>query len=1054
MGVVNSPLPRRDAFHLAEDWTRRVYMAKYPSKAPKSSTVAQTAAAPKSTTRTKRKDAEGALKEKDGLKPALQTETPAAPTKSAASAEPGRRDARPTLSAPGKGNLVIVESPAKARTIEKYLGPGFKVLASVGHVRDLPLSELGVDIEHDFEPKYVTLKGKQKVLSALKKAAGEAATIYLCTDPDREGEAIAWHVAECIQPGAKPLYRATFNEITRSAVREAIAHPTTINQNLCMAQQARRILDRLVGYQISPLLWKKVQGGLSAGRVQSVAVRLLCEREGEIEAFKPEEYWSIDANAEGQTPPPFRLRLAKIDGEKARVPNQDSANAIVSAVRNQPFVVSAVVKKPVKRHPQPPFITSSLQQEAARKLRFAPAHTMKVAQGLYEGVAIGAEGPVGLITYMRTDSTRVAASALDAVRGFISEKYGSNFVPEKPRFFATKKGAQDAHEAIRPTLLDHPPEKLAQYLNDEQMALYRLIWDRFVASQMAAAEIEQTTIEVPVLGGKYLFTATGSVVTFAGFLAVYEEGHDQGDEEKSTAEETTDRLPQVREGERLKVHAVIPEQHFTQPPPRYSMSSLIRELEKRGIGRPSTYATILSTIQDKKYAERVKGYFRPTDLGRMVTGILIESFPEILDVKFTARMEEELDEIEEGALHWLEVMREFYAGFSKRLVEAATSMRSPKGETRDTDVPCEKCGAKMQVKWGRNGHFLACSNYPDCKNTKPFSTDEEGNIVAEEHPQTDEVCEKCGKPMVVRTGKRGAFLACSGYPNCKNSRPIAEVQNGKAVAAEALPETDAVCEKCGAKMVVKNGKRGPFLACSGFPKCRNAKNIGEIKEGKAVAETVPETDEKCENCGRPMVVKHGKRGPFLACTGYPQCKTARPLPESLKAAAGTGAAAAAGGKAAGAAGATGGKVAGVAGAAGGKAAGTAGAAGAVGGAGTAGAAGGKVAGGAGSGSAGVAGAAEGKAAGATGGAGAAEGKAAGAAGAGEGKAAGVAGSAGFARPARPKPIETNEKCENCGKNMVLRQGPRGLFLGCSGYPKCKTTRNATPEILEKYQKTE
>jgi DNA topoisomerase-1 len=461
------------------------------------------------------------------------------------------------------------------------------------------------------------------------------------------------------------------------------------------------------------------------------------------------------------------------------------------------------------------------------------------------------------------------------------------------------------------------------------------------------------------------------------------------------------------------------------------MSSLIRELEKRGIGRPSTYATILSTIQDKKYAERVKGYFRPTDLGRMVTGILIESFPEILDVKFTARMEEELDEIEEGTLHWLEVMRQFYDGFSKRLVEAATSMRSPKGETRDTDLKCEKCGAKMQVKWGRNGHFLACSNYPDCKNTKPFSTDEEGNIVAEEHPQTDEVCEKCGKPMVVRTGKRGAFLACSGYPNCKNSRPISEIQNGKAVAAEALPETDAVCEKCGAKMVVKNGKRGPFLACSGFPKCRNAKNIGEVKDGKAVAETVPETDEKCENCGRPMVVKTGRRGPFLACTGYPQCKTARPLPESLKAAAGTGAAGATTSTGA----ARKSEAAGAAGVVGGKAAGGAGS----GSAGGAGAAGGKVASAAGA--AGAAGAAEGKAAGATGGAGAAAG-------------GGAAGAAGFARPARPQPIETDIPCENCGKNMVLRQGPRGLFLGCSGYPKCKTARNATPEIIERYQKRE
>ena len=847
-------------------------------------------------------------------------------------------------SAPGGRNLVIVESPAKARTIEKYLGKSYRVLASVGHVMDLPKSRMGVDIEHDFKPEYVAIRGKKKVLDALKRAAADAPAIYLATDPDREGEAIAWHVARCLRLKDNKVRRATFNEITKKAVLEAIARPATIDDNLCMAQQTRRILDRLVGYQISPLLWKNVRRGLSAGRVQSVAVRLLCEREAEIEAFESQEYWTVDIDVEGETPPPFKIRLTKIDGGKAVVPNGETAQRIIEEIRDLPLVVRAVVKKPQRRNPQPPFITSSLQQEAARKNRTSPSRTMAIAQNLYEGVDIGPEGLVGLITYMRTDSTRVSAEAQSQARAFVRDRYGAKYVPAQPNVYASKKGAQDAHEAIRPTLLDRPPETLEGYLDGDQMNLYRLIWNRFIASQMAPAELERTTIEVPLLGDRYLFAANGSVVTFPGFLAVYEEDHDPGDGEQTAKEETAFRLPEVKEGETLRNHGFLPEQHFTQPPPRYSMSSLVRELEKRGIGRPSTYAAILSTIQERDYAERVKGFFRPTELGKIVTEILIDSFPEILDVAFTARMERELDEIEEGERGWLDVLRAFYAAFRTRLDAAESSMKSPRGTTQETDVECDKCGSKMVIKWGRNGHFLSCSNYPECKNAKPFSTDDEGNVVAEETPETDAVCEKCGAPMVVRRGSRGPFLACSKYPDCKTSRPIATVENGKAIPSETLPGTDEACEKCGAPMTVKRGRRGPFLACSAFPKCRNAKDIAEVKDGKALAVAPIETDEVCEKCNAPMRVRRGPRGYFLACTAYPKCKNTRPF---------------------------------------------------------------------------------------------------------EAKSDGKAATGALPHGPRPKPVETEEKCENCGKPMLLRSGRHGPFLGCSGYPKCKTTRKPAETTIEK-----
>ncbi|HPS00385.1 MAG TPA: type I DNA topoisomerase [Candidatus Sumerlaeota bacterium] len=846
-------------------------------------------------------------------------------------------------------NLVIVESPAKAKTIERYLGKDYKVLASVGHVIDLPPSKMGVEIENDFKPEYVVIRGKKKVLDELKAAAANAPAVYLATDPDREGEAIAWHVANYLKFPEDRLHRATFNEITKSAVQTAIANPSRVNESLCMAQQTRRILDRLVGYQISPLLWRNVQRGLSAGRVQSVAVRILCEREKEIEKFVPEEYWTIEIEAEGKTPPPFKIRLSKIDGAKAVVSSQEAADRVRTDIQDQPLIVNAIVKKPYRRNPQPPFITSSLQQEAARKCRFTPSRTMTIAQGLYEGVNIGPEGTVGLITYMRTDSTRVATTAVQGVRAFIEKTFGPNFLPETPNDYPSKKGAQDAHEAIRPTLLDRPPETLEDYLDADQLKLYRLIWIRFVASQMKPALLERTTVEVPVCDQRYLFIATGSVILFPGFLSVYEEGHDERDGQQTSNEETAERLPQLAQGEHLTRRGEIEcDQHFTQPPPRFSLSSLVRELERLGIGRPSTYAAILSTIQEKKYAELLKGNFRPTELGRIVTDILVDSFPEILNVEFTAEMETELDDIEEGSREWLEVMRGFYDGFRQRLTVAEKEMKSPRGLAEPTDIPCDLCGKTMLIKWGKNGRFLSCEDYPECKNAKPLAYDEEGKIVVEKAPATDEVCPKCGGPMSVRNGKRGPFLACNRYPECDGLLNIAEVKDGKAIASEALPDTDEVCEKCGSPMRVRNSRRGPFLGCSGYPKCRNAKAIAEVKDGKAVAVQLPQVDEKCDKCGAPMIVRRGPRGLFLACSAYPKCKNAKPL----------------------------------------------------------------------------------------------EGE--------EGQKL----AASLPRPAKPRAIQTEEKCENCGKPMMLRAGRKGYFLGCSGYPKCKTTRNAEAELVAQYIKEE
>lgn len=772
-------------------------------------------------------------------------ETKKAPKKTAkktASKAAGRKAA-----SGGNGrSLVIVESPAKARTIEKYLGADFRVLASVGHIIDLPTSKLGVDIEHDFEPQYEVIKGKKKIVEDLKRAAKNAGKVYLAPDPDREGEAIAYHIAGAIGNG-KPIYRAVFNEITREAVRRGIENPTEINKNLFNAQQARRILDRLVGYKISPLLWKKVRRGLSAGRVQSVALRLICEREKEVRAFVPEEYWSIAGRAHATEPPPFTLRLDKIGGKNERIPDEAAANRILDAVRNAEFKVADVTRREVAKRPFAPFITSTLQQEASRKLRYPSRRTMRIAQRLYEGIDVGEDGPTGLITYMRTDSTRLAPSALDMIRGYIHKNYEPEYLPKQARFYTKGKGAQDAHEAIRPTNVNLTPNAVAKYLDREQLALYTLIWTRTVASQMVDATVERTRIEVPV--GEYLFVATGSVITFPGYLKIYEEAKDEAGKTESESEgvepvlnKDDEQLPRVEPGDVLKVEDLAGKQHFTQPPPRFTEAGLIKELEKQGIGRPSTYAAIISTIQDREYAEKEGGSFRPTELGSIVTELLTESFPQVLDVKFTARMEGQLDDVEEGKVDWVELLNGFYGPFVKRLETAQEQMRNLKAEQQPTEHVCEKCGSTMVVRWGRNGKFLACSGYPACRNTKPIRVLEDGTVEIIKDEVTDEKCPNCGRAMVIKSGRRGRFMACSGYPECKTSKPL---------------PIGVSCPRPGCKgeLVERQSGRGrTFYSCNAYPECRYL--IGEMPR-----------KQRCEVCGEEkFMAGKGVKQKVFGCT--------------------------------------------------------------------------------------------------------------------------------------------------------------------------------------------
>lgn len=669
-------------------------------------------------------------------------------------------------------SLVIVESPSKAKTIKKYLGKDFSVEASSGHLIDLPSSKLGVDIEDSFKPQYKVIKGKKKYLNQLEKAAKKAEKVYLASDPDREGEAIAWHITDKLDLWDK-AHRILFHEITENAVKNSLQHPLQLSKDRFEAQQARRILDRIVGYKVSPILWKKVRRGLSAGRVQSVALRIVVQREREIEAFNPEEYWSIESHlkkSDDTEDREFVANLHQFQGKKAKISNEDQVKKILNAISGKSYVVKSVKKKERKRNALPPFITSTLQQEASRKIRFSVKKTMVLAQKLYEGIELGDEGPVGLITYMRTDSVRVSQHAMGEVRDYIGKNYGGDYLPSKPNSFKVKKSAQDAHEAIRPTYVSKSPKSIKNYLTADEYKLYSLIWKRFVSSQMTPAIYDQTTVDIET--GPAIFRATGSIIKFPGFTTLYMESREEEDKDKDEIKQ----LPDLAEKDLLDLVKLDPKQHFTQPPPRFTESSLVKDLEEKGIGRPSTYAAILSTIQDRGYVKKEKNRLWPTLLGRSVNDLLIEGFPEIMDVQFTAEMEDKLDKVEEGDVNWVELLDGFYGDFAKRLDKADENLKSLKREGVPTDIECSECGAQMIVKWGRRGEFLSCSRYPECKNAKPFIYDENGKIKIKEKVvpeiREDVVCDNCGRPMAVRKSRYGKFLGCTGYPECKTIKRL------------------------------------------------------------------------------------------------------------------------------------------------------------------------------------------------------------------------------------------------------------------------------------------
>ncbi|MBL7212188.1 MAG: type I DNA topoisomerase [Desulfobacteraceae bacterium] len=744
-------------------------------------------------------------------------------------------------------NLLIIESPAKARTIRKYLGPDFKIMASIGHVKDLPVSKFGVDIEGGFRPEYVTIKGKDKILKELKAAGSVAEAVYLAPDPDREGEAIAWHIAQELEKGGKQkeIFRVLFNELTAKAIRNAVSSPQALDRDKFESQQARRILDRLVGYQISPLLWKKVKRGLSAGRVQSVAVKMICDREREIQAFDSKEYWSLTAHLKSSEPPPFEAKLFKYMGKKANLKNEEQTHKIVSEIDGLPFKVSKVAQKKTRKNPPPPFITSLLQQEAFKRLRFSAKKAMSIAQSLYEGVDLGNRGLVGLITYMRTDSFRLSDDAVSEARGFIQKAFGKEYLPGKPNRFKSRKGAQEAHEAIRPTSAALEPKAVSVYLSKDQQALYDLIWRRFVACQMSPAILDKTQVEINA--GKAVFRATGSVVVFKGFTALYDEGPEKDKEAQ---------LPPLEEDQILTLIKLDPAQHFTQPPPRFTEATLIKALEENGIGRPSTYAAILANISGREYVSIEKRGFRPTELGFLVTDLLVGSFPDVMDTAFTAQMENNLDKIERGEVKWTDILGQFYESFEKDLEKATRDM---KGEV-STDISCPKCNRPMAVKSGRNGIFLACTGYPECRNTTNFTRDDKGNILVEtssEPGKEEGTCEKCGRPMVVKNGKFGSFVACSGYPECKN------IWTPEPVSTEVpCPENN-----CQGMLVERRSKKGKkFYACNQYPKCRFA--------------TWDEPfDEPCPECGTQVLsVKRPKNSPPSLACGKKGCGFTKPLP--------------------------------------------------------------------------------------------------------------------------------------------------------------------------------
>jgi DNA topoisomerase-1 len=793
-----------------------------------------------------------------------------------------------------KKNLVIVESPAKAKTINKYLGAGFEVTASKGHVRDLPKKEFGIDIEKGWKPTYRTLQDRKDVLSALKKQAAKADAVYLAPDPDREGEAIAWHLKEALDLDDERTHRVTFNEITKRAVQDAFAKPGHINMDLVAAQEARRFLDRVVGYKLSPLLRAKVAKGLSAGRVQSVAVRLIVEREREIQSFKTEEYWKISAllapegtvkkPAKTQKPTPrkkkadsaeqkdaqpeapalpevpegaFLAELAEWGGKKFEANSETTAMAVVTALEGAKYTVSKVEQKDRNEKAAPPFTTSTLQQQASIRLHYSAKKTMMIAQRLYEGVELGSDGAVALITYMRTDSTRVSNDALKDCREHIQKQYGAPYLPAQPNKYTSGKSAQEAHEAIRPTDLSYTPEKVAKFLPQDQHRLYTLIYNRFVASQMTPAVFAVTNIEVRAADG--LFKSQGKILKFDGYRRVLPPGGKQEDA----------LLPSLTERQALDLLELVPTQHFTQPPPRYSEASLVKSLEKEGIGRPSTYASIINTIQDRGYVELKERRFHATELGMVVTDLLVEHFPQVMDPKFTSHMEEDFDLIESRKISRDEVLTEFWEPFRQSLDVAKSKMQAVKG--KETDEKCPQCGKPLVTRYSKKSgsSFLGCSGYPDCKYTQRTTGEPRPAPVETEHK-----CPTCGKPMVQRMGSRGPFLGCSGYPECRTTMNFDN--EGKPVIASKL--TEHTCEKCGKPMVLREGRRGPFLGCTGYPKCRNIKNVDA--EGNPVKDM--ETGIQCEKCGSPMVVKRGPRGPFLGCSKYPQCRSTKPIPDELK----------------------------------------------------------------------------------------------------------------------------------------------------------------------------
>ena len=776
-------------------------------------------------------------------------------------------------------SLVIVESPAKAKTIHKYLGKDFTVEASLGHIKDLPKNRIGVELgDGSFEPELLVIPGKEKVVERLKKLAKKSDSIYLAPDPDREGEAIAAHLEEELREvaGKNAIHRVTFNEITPKAVRAAFEHARDVDRRLVDAQQTRRVLDRIVGYQISPLLWDKVRRGLSAGRVQTVALRLIVEREQEIKAFTPVEYWTIDAQLSPErADPPFTARFVGIDGKKSAVetvdapslPSQAETDAVVAGLKEAKWSVDNVESKERRRNPAAPFTTSKLQQDASRQLGFSVRRTMGVAQRLYEGLELGGEGSVGLITYMRTDSTRVAPEAIAEVRAWIAEKHGNGYLPASPNAFKSKKDAQDAHEAIRPTAVERHPDSLKSLLSDEQYRLYRLIWQRFVASQMTPAVYDQTTVEIAAAADRrYNFRVTGSVLKFDGFLKVYEEAKEKKDEDD---EALTTRLPSLRNGQSLALRGLLPERHFTEPRPRFNEASLVRELEERGIGRPSTYATIINTIQEREYVQKVGGgrsaRFVPTEIGDVVTRLLVNNFPYIFDSQYTARLEEELDDIEDGKEEWTTLLGGFYGHFAEELKHAGQHMENIKRMEKPTDETCDLCGSPLVLKWGKFGSFFACSAY-DKKNPNSCTFTRENLAAkpemntpeAQEAEQAEEYCENCGRAMVLKRGRFGMFMACPGYnedPPCKTTRRLNQKQQQK--AAQPLEEK---CPKCGENLVLRNGPYGEFASCGGYPKCKYIKQ--NLIEGM-----------KCPECGEGDIAERkARRGNvFYGCTRYPKC---------------------------------------------------------------------------------------------------------------------------------------------------------------------------------------